>query len=305
MNYYVYALNETFSSDNIYHMINTTSPKRAACQFASNEENLYGMCDSEYNVYDPSGKLISKVNVDDLNSISEKATSIPEYVPWSSDNTLSNFGSSDAGIDCEGLHLEGGQFTDLGTFEGTQIIGVSPTNCDDITDKFNKSGIGFLDMLSNIVKPNLDRNDNMYNPIIAREFIKESNFAEAFTKKYGFFIAESKEGLFGSKENNIEVVFTGPHKESSWPDSFTDAEYDQLHNITAVLLACGISFYESSENVWILSSKRWSNIEIATITKQVMIKCKLRYTGYDSNQESSMIEYKGKWDLPRQLDFLN
>lgn len=300
MNYFVYALNESFSSDNVYHMINSTSPSRAACQFATNEENLYGMCDPEYNVFDPSGKLITKIDVSDRASMSEKTGSIPEYAPWSSENTLSNFSNNQSEMDLDGLHLEGSNFSSLGTFEGTEILGVGPTNCDDVPH----SSMSFLEMLSNIVKPNLDKNDNMYSPIIAKEFIKESNFAESFVKKYGFFIAESDVGMFGNKEHHVSIVFTGSSKESSWPDSFSDSEYDQLHNITAVLLACGISFYECMENIWILSSKRWNDAEIATITKQVMIKCKLPYTGHDIKNDESIKEYTGKWNLPRQLDFL-
>ena len=63
MIYHIYALGEQFEKSNVYHQVEATSPKKAACVFALNEESLYGMCDQYYNVYDSTGNLITLIDV--------------------------------------------------------------------------------------------------------------------------------------------------------------------------------------------------------------------------------------------------
>lgn len=104
----------------------------------------------------------------------------------------------------------------------------------------------------------MDKYDSLYNPLIAREFLKSANFATQFVNKYGFFIGESDLGLLGTEEHKLYLVFTGNTKESNWPEDFSRGELDQLHNIGAVLNASGVAFFEATNNVWMLSSKRWN-----------------------------------------------
>lgn len=124
MNYYIYAVGETFDVNNVYHHVEATSPKKAACIFALNEESLYGICDNQYNVYDCTGNMITRIDVSDrqayninqsnntVNSCKDDLITPPEDFPFD----LSN-----------GVSLEGGSFSHLGTYDDTDIIGVSPT----------------------------------------------------------------------------------------------------------------------------------------------------------------------------------
>jgi hypothetical protein len=148
--------------------------------------------------------------------------------------------------------------------------------------------------------------DHTYSPIIAREFLRSANFSDAFTNKFGFFIGESDVGVLGEDNHKLHLVITGKTKESTWPDTFNNGEYDQLHNLGAVLRHCGIAFFEVLENIWQLHSKRWNFAQIATITRLVMSKCKLTRTGmHPSDSDNDHLwEYKGKEDLPNALGFL-
>lgn len=305
MNYYIYAVGETFDVNNVYHHVEATSPKKAACIFALNEESLYGICDNQYNVYDCTGNMITRIDVSDrrayninqsnntVNSCKDDLITPPEDFPFD----LSN-----------GVSLEGGSFSHLGTYDDADIIGVSPTkfsNTESDDDCVNVD-TNMLNALSKIIQQNMDKYDSLYNPLIAREFLKSANFSTQFVNKYGFFIGESDLGLLGTEEHKLYLVFTGNTKESNWPEDFNRGELDQLHNIGAVLNASGVAFFEATNNVWMLSSKRWNMSQIATIVSRIMIKCKLSHTGMhpmDLNNDH-LWEYKGKQDIPPALGFL-
>lgn len=303
MNYHVYAVGESFDGDNIYHQVEATSPKKAACIFALNEENLYGMCDQYYNVYEPTGKMITRIDVADRNAYINLKSNEPEEPRG---DPFSQVEGESIEL-CDGISLEGGNFYDLGTFGETNIIGVGPSNLSDYSDEDSVNvGKSILDALAKLIQPNLDAKDRAYNPIIAREFLRSANFSEQFVNRYGFFIGESDVGILGEDNHKLLLVITGKTKECDWPTTFSNAEYDQLHNIGAVLEACGVAFFEISENIWQLHSKRWNFAQIATITRLVMSKCKLHRTGMHSADADNdhLWEYKGREDLPNALGFL-
>jgi len=317
MNYFIYAVSDTFDVNNVYHQVEATSPKKAVCVFALNEESLYGMCDQYYNVYDNTGTMITCIDVTDRNAyINMTSNEINEPRKINTDTPpmeRSPFDSCDGdSLDLgNGLSLEGGQFYDLGTYGGTNIIGVGPSNTsdfhgDDDENDYVNVGKDIIKALSKMINPNLDKVDQLYNPLIAREFLRSANFSEAFANKFGFFIGESDVGILGEDNHKLHLVITGKTKESTWPDTFNNGEYDQLHNLGAVLLHCGIAFFEVSENIWQLHSKRWNFAQIATITRLVMSKCKLTRTGmHPSDSDNDHLwEYKGKEDLPNALGFL-
>ena len=312
MKYFVYAVGETFDVNNIYHQVEATSPKKAACVFALNEESLYGMCDGYYNVYDCNGNMITRIDVADRNAyINMTESDIKE--PCKVDNAdISvnefSFDNSD-GLDlCDDMiRIEGVEFHNLGRFGETDIIGVGQSNPSDFEDD-NSVNVGkdIIKALAKLLNPNLDKTDQAYNPLIAREFLRSATFSDQFVNKYGFFIGESDVGILGEDNHKVHLVITGKTKTSNWPDTFTPAEYDQLHNIGAVLMACGIAFFEISENIWQLHSKRWNFAQIATITRLVMSKCKLPHTGMHPSEADNdhLWEYKGTEELPNQLNFL-
>lgn len=310
MNYHVYAVGEPFEKNNVYHQVDATSPKKAACVFALNEESLYGICDNNYNVYDDNGKMITRIDVSDRNAYINIKTNEPEEPcgdPFSTieGDSIPYTGNDGSSFDLgNGLSLEGGTFYDL----GSGVIGVGPEDPSmygNDNDSVNITN-DIISLLAEFIKPNLDEKDRAYNPLIAREFLRSANFSEQFVNRYGFFIGESDVGVLGEDNHKLHLIITGKTKEANWPTTFSNAEYDQLHNIGAVLLACGIVFFEISENIWQLYSKRWNFAQIATITRLVMSKCKLHRTGMHSADADNdhLWEYKGREDLPNALGFL-
>jgi hypothetical protein len=63
-----------------------------------------------------------------------------------------------------------------------------------------------MDSLLKFITPNLDKLDHLYNPLIAREFLKSANFSNSFINKFGFFIAESDVGVLGEDNHKLHLV---------------------------------------------------------------------------------------------------